>query len=410
MAYPLSRCFLPALLVATALQPAVHVGAAAADGAYLLGSGDKLRINADEWPALGGEFTVGPDGALSLPIVGATAASGVSAADLAKIIGRRMSEKSKTSGAVNVNVEIVRYRPFFVTGDVQRPGEYEYQPGITVLKAVTKAGGFFRLESAGLLRLERDSITARGTILTLEQKAARLRARALRLEAELEDRDKLVLPEKYRNDTSFQRLVEQEQALLTIGRDALEQKISAQEGAKRISEQEIGSLSLQIEEETKQLNFVKKEADKIRSLQERGLASSPRLLDLDRNIAQITSARQGIRTQILRARHEIHRAEQKILELRHAQKVAVQEELQRVSDELKETSELIKTQTELLVESDVSAPRAARAAEESGVQRRYRIVREGGSEVAAEEASKVSAGDVIKVERINRASFSAKTQ
>jgi exopolysaccharide production protein ExoF len=399
------------LLVAAALHMAAIFPAEA--GEYLLGSGDRLRISADEWPTLSGEFSVAADGTLSLPIVGLTQAGGESAAGLAKRIGQRVSEKGKTGEPVNVHVEIIRYRPFFIMGDVQRPGEYEFQPGMTVLKAVTKAGGFFRLETTGLHRLERDSITARGIIVGLRQKSDRLRVRLARLQAQLEGRNQLKLPEaaeKQASNPDFKRLVEQEQAVLNADLKALEQKISAQQGAKIISEQEIGSLSLQIGEETTQLNFVKKEADKIRSLQERGLASSTRLLDLDRNVAQITSARQGIQTQILRARLDIHRAEQKILELRHEQKMVLQDELKRVSDELHETSDQIKTQTELLLESDLDAPRALRAAEARKVQRQYRIVRDDAQELDVGEATAVAAGDLIKVERLAPSGLASATQ
>src|SRR5262245_59943541 len=152
---------------------AVALCVTAEAGEYLLGSGDRLRISADEWPALNGEFAVGADGTLSLPIVGPTQAGGSTARDLAKRVGERMKQKDKTGEPVNVHVEIIRYRPFFITGDVQRPGEYEFQPGMSVMKAVTKAGGFFRIEATGLHRLERDSITVRGIIVGIRHKCER---------------------------------------------------------------------------------------------------------------------------------------------------------------------------------------------------------------------------------------------
>ena len=42
----------------------------------------------------------------------------------------------------SVAVEVVQYRPIFILGEVKKPGQYKYQPGMTVLTAVAIAGGF----------------------------------------------------------------------------------------------------------------------------------------------------------------------------------------------------------------------------------------------------------------------------
>ena len=46
--------------------------------------------------------------------------------------------------APSVSIEIAKFRPFYITGDVQHPGEYAYRPGLTVLQALSLAGGYYR--------------------------------------------------------------------------------------------------------------------------------------------------------------------------------------------------------------------------------------------------------------------------
>jgi protein involved in polysaccharide export with SLBB domain len=389
---------------------ALFACAASAHADYLLGSGDRIRVSVDEWPAVSGDFTVRADGTVKLPVIGLVRASGLSAESLASSLSARMAERTTTSEPLNVQVEVTRHRPFFIIGDVQKPGEYEYQPSLTVLKAVGKASGFYRPESSRFLRPERDTIAARGNLQALEQKAARLHARLARLQAQLDNSEGLNIPDSLRgkmNDPVFRRVVDQERSLLIADRAALEQKIKALAGAKAISEREVASLTSQIESETRQLEYVKKELVKMRSLEERGLTISPRMLDLERLSAQITGARQSLETQILRARQDIHSAEQKIMEVRNAEAVLLKKDIEKTTDDLNETIALAKTQTELLAEAEFSTNIIALAKEESAIEYRFAIVREtdGGqpSEFLADESTEVAAGDVIKVERLTAA-------
>src|SRR5687768_6276910 len=68
------------LLTAASLM--VH-DASASDYQYRLGAQDKLRVHVQEWPALAGEFTIGAEGAVSLPLVGEIPASGLRTSELA---------------------------------------------------------------------------------------------------------------------------------------------------------------------------------------------------------------------------------------------------------------------------------------------------------------------------------------
>jgi len=118
----------------------VPVAATFEDGPYTLDSGDKLRIVVFGQDTLSNNYTVDAQGAVSLPLVGAVEARGLTTSQLGNAIAGRLR-----SGYVrdpSVAVEIETYRPFFVLGEVTFPGQYPYVPNMTVENAIAIAGGF----------------------------------------------------------------------------------------------------------------------------------------------------------------------------------------------------------------------------------------------------------------------------
>ena len=113
----------------------------APSGPYRLGAGDKLRMLTVADPALDGDFRISGAGDIELPLLGRFHAAGFTASGLA----RALEYALKAAGlerAPSVAVEVLRYRPVFVLGEVHKPGAFPYQPGMTVLTAVAEAGGF----------------------------------------------------------------------------------------------------------------------------------------------------------------------------------------------------------------------------------------------------------------------------
>ncbi len=117
---------------------------------YKLGSGDKLRIVVFGVDKLGGEFQVPGSGRISLPLVGDLQASGLTAAQLQDSIAAALKDGYVKDPRVNVEVE--DYRPFYILGEVNKPGEYPYRDGLTVQKAVATAEGFTYRARTGVFR------------------------------------------------------------------------------------------------------------------------------------------------------------------------------------------------------------------------------------------------------------------
>ena len=107
---------------------------------YRLGSNDKIRIITFGEESLSGEFQVSSAGKISLPLVGEISAAGLSVPEFqAKV------EAALRNGYLKeprVSVEVLSYRPFYILGEVNKPGEYPFSNGLTVMRAVATASGF----------------------------------------------------------------------------------------------------------------------------------------------------------------------------------------------------------------------------------------------------------------------------
>jgi protein involved in polysaccharide export with SLBB domain len=107
---------------------------------YILGVADRLRVIVYGEVALSGDFVIDSSGRVSLPLIGEIEAGGTSVREF-----ERRVETALSQGYLNdprVNAEVLNFRPFYILGEVTRPGQYPYTNNLTVLNAVATAGGF----------------------------------------------------------------------------------------------------------------------------------------------------------------------------------------------------------------------------------------------------------------------------
>lgn len=120
---------------------AVPVTATASAGyEYRLGSGDKIRLIVFGEPDLSGEFTISGDGMVSLPLIKEVRATGLTATQLQANVENAFKEGYLKDP--RVSIEVLTFRPFYILGEVNKPGEYPYSNGITVVNAVALASGY----------------------------------------------------------------------------------------------------------------------------------------------------------------------------------------------------------------------------------------------------------------------------
>lgn len=130
----------PAAAQISELQPPPTSQAAIEAQNYMLGVGDRLRIIVFGEEALSGEFVIDSTGQVSLPLIGEVAAAGVTIRQFQLNVQAALAQ-----GYLNdprVSAEVMNFRPFYILGEVNRPGEYPYANNLTVLNAVATAGGF----------------------------------------------------------------------------------------------------------------------------------------------------------------------------------------------------------------------------------------------------------------------------
>lgn len=112
----------------------------AGSSVYRLGLGDKLRVTVFGEQALSGEYQVSGAGVLSMPLIGDVRAVGLTARELEGALTQRFAGGYLRDP--KVAVEVYDFRPFFVLGEVARPGRYPTTEGLSVLGAVATAGGY----------------------------------------------------------------------------------------------------------------------------------------------------------------------------------------------------------------------------------------------------------------------------
>ncbi|MEQ9332582.1 polysaccharide biosynthesis/export family protein [Thalassobaculum sp.] len=110
--------------------------------AYVIGSGDRIKITVLEIENMTVETDVATDGSVDLPLVGSIRVAGRTTTEVRTVLAERLARDYVKDP--KVNVEVAKYRPFYVLGQVNKPGSYPFEPELDIRKAAAIAGGFNR--------------------------------------------------------------------------------------------------------------------------------------------------------------------------------------------------------------------------------------------------------------------------
>jgi polysaccharide export outer membrane protein len=135
---------------------------------YRMAPGDKLSIRVFGEDNLSmNNLKLGNQGTINYPFLGEIRVAGLTVAGLERLIVRGLSDGYLVNPQVRVN--IVEYRQFYVNGEVKRPGGYAFQPGLTLRKAISLAGGFSKGASEGqVLVIHEDAPTEKAEQMPLD--------------------------------------------------------------------------------------------------------------------------------------------------------------------------------------------------------------------------------------------------
>jgi protein involved in polysaccharide export with SLBB domain len=107
---------------------------------YTLDTGDKVKVTVYGEDDLSGEYDVDGSGNVRLPLIGQVKAAGLTQHEFESAVEAQLAQGYLVNP--KVSVEVTNYRPFTILGEVNKPGEYPFENGMTVLNAVALAGGY----------------------------------------------------------------------------------------------------------------------------------------------------------------------------------------------------------------------------------------------------------------------------
>ena len=229
-------------------------------------------------------------------------------------IETKLQAKAGLAVTPDVSVQIVDFRPFYVMGSVDKPGEYEYRPGLTMLKAISLAGGLSAVASYALLGYARDALNSRGDLRILSADRTAFLVRQARLEAEISGSAAISVPEEVRlraEEPDVSRILREEHSSRIATRRSAnaDRHPQSEQGLSPARDRRTRAKDVAI---IGQLDATKKELGQIIGLVSKGFSPLPRQLELEQNVAQIKSNRLDIQLAIvvpkrhfqLRSRHQ----------------------------------------------------------------------------------------------------------
>jgi polysaccharide export outer membrane protein len=117
---------------------------------YRLGSGDEVKVTVFGEADLSGAYVVDGDGQITMPLVGQVAVGKMTLAEASSSLETRL--KDGWLRDPKVTAELVKGRPYYILGEVNKPGEYPFSAGLSVMNAIASAGDFtYRADKSRIL-------------------------------------------------------------------------------------------------------------------------------------------------------------------------------------------------------------------------------------------------------------------
>jgi len=370
---------------------------------------DKLHVRVAEWQtaegavrdwsSISGDYTVGPSGSISVPFIGDMPALGKTTDQIAEAIGLGLQKQFGLRDRPSASVELSQFRPIYLSGEVQNPGEYPFAPNLTVLKAVSLGGGMRRADAGQ--RFARDFINAKGDAVVYMAERGRLLMRKARLLAELSGKDEIEVPPELKQTPQAESMLASERALMQTRSERMRNQLQSLEDLKTLLQNEVEALSKKNETQSRQLELAKADRDKVESLAERGLELASRRISAEQRASDLEATLLDTETASLKAKQDINKATQDENTVHNDWQNSLAKDMQDTDTQL-ETLQLKLSTSQSLMQEALAQSSDASNLDPSGqsVSVTYTIIRdENGQskEIQAQENTQVLPGDLIKV-------------
>jgi protein involved in polysaccharide export with SLBB domain len=129
---------------------------------YAIGVADILTVNVVRPEPLLMEVTVSPDGTISFPYIGTIVAKGKTLDEVQAEMTKKLGEGYMKYPVLSVTLKESNSKRFFVYGEVTTPGPYAVEENMTVLRAISMAGGFSKFGSSSRVKVLRPRAAGKG--------------------------------------------------------------------------------------------------------------------------------------------------------------------------------------------------------------------------------------------------------
>ncbi len=398
--------------LAAVFSCAMGCSAARADN-YTLVPEDKIKLRIVEWrsadskyaswEALDGTYTVDDAGNLSIPIAGQIRASGQTTEQLSDAISDALAEKADLPGRPFIAVEIDQHAPIFVNGSIERPGRYPFEANMTVIKAVSVAGGYMRARDDSSY-YDRDRIQAAGDYRTAVLNRRDLLMRAARLRAEIAGQSDFDIPAELAGVPDIDKLKAEELNLMRLRAVESNSQIEAANDLSRLYTQEIQSLEAKIVSQKRQIDLAQQELNNVNSLVSKGLTSNTRQYSVDRGLAEAQSELLDLEIALTKSRQGLNESEREKATIINKRNAENQQELNTISLAINKAGIDMQVAQLLGDQAGYSAELARMGAESTllgKTKKNFKIVRrnEDGSysNIVADENTALLPHDIIEI-------------
>jgi len=408
--------------LSTAFLVAPLAGAQAFAASYKVMSGDTVKIDVFLSPEHSAESKVDDDGQISLPAIGRVQASGLTLEEIETTVVDKLTKLSDNPSA-RVVASISQYRPIFVTGAVNNPGQFSYAAHTTVLQALALAGGAgsplaSKSDSSSLVdRQEKYDVA-------VEQMWSAL-ARRARLSAEQKNATTVTYPQDLVSKLAAagkQSIIDRENEIFSARRTTLSNSLETIDAQKVVVNSEIDSAKVYADDVRDSVPEMQRELDNLTSLRDKGLTRRLEVLTVQRQVSDMKKETRSSELSISRSQRELNDLNRQASNLLIERQAEVSQSLADTEVEIATLNARVENQGKLLfggTTASSSTPAAppsdpAATSETTAVASfSYEIVRLNADGIATtlsgDENTLLQPGDVLKVLPVTPATQAAAT-
>lgn len=294
---------------------------------------EKLALRFPGNPEMSGDYRIGADGTISIPLLGRIPVGGMSSAQLEDALSKRLEQM--TGRPNSVTVEVAAYKPVFVTGLVTRSGAVPWYPGMTVLQAVALSGGLFRASSpnvAGPAAGDAEMARYRRAVEGRKQALAAL----ARLQAEREGSAEIQIPQALvaiAGQREAQDLIAGQKNLLLSRQRSLSNQLATLNRGMELAAQELEGLSEQGKRVAEQLQMRREAREKLGELQQRGIVIAQRAFEEDMKVSELEEKTANVAVATARVQATIAAMQRDSVALTEERKASIETEIDRLQKE-----------------------------------------------------------------------------